>query len=269
MVVSAGMKLSTAMVYLIARLQVTYAFCARRITSDNQCEDTLAISEIPTVALGDCRNRVLAEIDQDGFAFAVDSRDSAFFNTRTFVNTRRHHRIQIVLRNGAIYLRKSIIRNRCAAMSGRIRDYLRWEFYIETAALLRLRGLLCVPAIRRIDYRNGAIEMDYILGRDLRQILAHGSDKIVYDEISHSFSALIADHQNELSTQVTEIVAAVIGHGVIPRDIHAANFIQGQRSKKLYMVDFNLVHLRPVPGWRSYAGDLRWLLENRVDETIL
>lgn len=58
-------------------------------------------------------------------------------------------------------------------------------------------------------------------------------------------------------------------HGAIPRDIHAANFMQGQQSKKLYMVDFNLAHLRPVPGWRSYARDLSRLLKNRADEIVV
>ena len=264
------MKLWTTMVYVSARLQVTYASLTRRIASAKQCEDTLAAALIPSVVLGDCRNRVLAEIDQDGFAFAVDQRDARFFNTKASMTPRRHHRIQIVLRGGAVYLRKSVIRKRHPKILDRIYDFLRWEFYIETAALLRLRELVCVPTIRRIDYRNGSIEMDYILGRDLRQVLANGNDGIAYEEISRSFSALFAGgYQSGILTQITAIVSAVVRHGVIPRDVHPANFIQGQQSKKLYMVDFNLVHLRPVPGWRSYARDLSWLLKNRADEIVV
>jgi tRNA A-37 threonylcarbamoyl transferase component Bud32 len=264
------MKLWSMMVYVSARLQVKYTSLTRRIASDKRCEDTLAPALVPSVVLGDCRNRVLAEIDQEGFAFAVDQRDTVFFNTKTSMNPRRHHRIQIVLTEGAVCLRKSIIRKRHTKILDRIYDFLRWEFYIETAALLRLRELACVPTIRRIDYSNGSIEMDYIWGRDLRQILANGKDGISCEEISRSFSALFAGGcQSGISTQITATISTVMRHGVIPRDIHAANFIQGQQSKKLYMIDFNLVHLRPVPGWRSYARDLSWLLKNRADEVVV
>jgi hypothetical protein len=59
------------------------------------------------------------------------------------------------------------------------------------AGLLRLRGLNGVPQIRRIEARNGAIEMNYIWGRDLRQILSAGR-KINDEEIYRSFKALLA-----------------------------------------------------------------------------
>jgi hypothetical protein len=177
------------MVYVIARLEVTYAVLRGRIASVNQCEDALSVSLIPSVALGDCSDRVIAEIDQDGFTFAVDGRDRELFTTRATRTARRHHRIQIVLRGGAVHIRKSVIRKRSRKILGRLLDFLQWEFYMETAALLRLRRLVCVPTIRRIDCRDGIIEMDYIWGQDLRQILANGSDEIAYNEISRSFSA--------------------------------------------------------------------------------
>jgi hypothetical protein len=92
------MKIYTAMVYVVARLQVTYALLARGIASESHCGDLLPSSLIPSVALGDRSDRVLAEIDQDGFAFAVDGRDAQFFNTKAAMSARKHHRIQIVLR---------------------------------------------------------------------------------------------------------------------------------------------------------------------------
>jgi tRNA A-37 threonylcarbamoyl transferase component Bud32 len=261
------MKLYTAMVYVVARVEVTYALLTRHIASDNECEDTLPLSLIPSVARGDGSDRVLAEIDQDGFTFAVDDHDAKFFNTSSTMNARRHSRIEMISRGGAVYLRKTAIRKRHPEILARLRDFLGWEFYIEAAALLRLRGLPCVPSIRRIDCRERTIEMDYIWERDLRQVLANGRNEIAYDEISRLFLALVAKvSQNETSAKATEILISVIRRGVIPRDVHAANFIQVDRSNKLYMVDFNLAYLRPVPGWRSHVRNLAWVLKDRTDE---
>jgi len=263
------MKIYTGMLYIVARLEVLYYLMTRRATSNGDHGDILPLSLIPSCALGDCNDRILAEIDQDGFLFATDQRDVGLFNTKLAMSARKHHRIQIVLRGGMVFLRKAVLRKGHVEILGRIREFLQWEFYIETAALLRLRGLACVPAIRRIDRRVGVIEMDYIWGRDLRQILANGIHEIAYDEISSSFAALVAGgSQDEVSRQLAETVINVIGRGVIPRDVHAANFVRGQRSNRLYIVDFNLVYLYPVPGWRSHVRALTWLLKDRADDIL-
>jgi hypothetical protein len=55
---------------------------------------------------------------------------------------------------------------------------------------------------------------------------------------------MAADDQNEVSMQMSRILGEVVARGVILRDIHAGNFIQGRHSNKLYLVDFNFVHLR-------------------------
>ena len=151
------------------------------------------------------------------------------------------------------WLRKAVLRKRNASLFARVREFLQWELYLEAAALLRLRGLPGVPAIRRIDPDQGIIEMDYIWGPDLRQVLADGKSEIDYEDGSQRFNALLADTDNDLSQQINELLISVIGRGVIPRDVHAANFIRGHRSKRVYLVDFNLVYLRPVPGWHSQA----------------
>jgi tRNA A-37 threonylcarbamoyl transferase component Bud32 len=116
---------------------------------------------------------------------------------------------------------------------------------METAALLRLRELDFIPAIQRFDTRQAVIEMDYIWGRDLRQIISMDAENIDYDDVSRKFDAIMAaDDQNEVSMQMSRILGEVVARGVILRDIHAGNFIQGRHSNKLYLVDFNFVHLR-------------------------
>jgi hypothetical protein len=257
------MKLCTGMLYLFARLRVSRAVMTRGRKSAVNHEDMLPVSLIPSVARGDRRDRVLAEIDQDGFTFAVDPLDADVFNSRTVMSARKHHSVQIVLKDAEVSLRKALVPKPCARGMDRVRAFLQWDFFIETAALLRLQELACVPTIRRIDFGESAIEMDYIWGRDLRQRLASGAQEIPYDEISHSFSMLTGrGSRDEIREQVAEVVARIIACGVIPRDVHAANFILGQRSKKLYMVDFSLVYLCPVPGWRAHAHALSWLFND-------
>jgi hypothetical protein len=261
------MKIYTGILYIVARLEVLYSQMTRRIASSSDHDDMLPLSLVPSFALGDCNDRILAEVDQDGFVFATDQRDAILFNTKGAMSWRKHHRIQIVLRGSMVFLRKAMVRKQHVEIPDRIREFLQWEFYIETAALLRLRGLACVPTIRRIDCRDGTIEMDYIWGRDLRQILASGTHEISYEEISRSFAALVAaGNTDDMSRQLAETVINVIRRGVIPRDVHAANFVWGQRSNRLYMVDFNLVYLYPVPGWRSHVRALTWLLRDRVED---
>ncbi|MCU1337842.1 MAG: hypothetical protein JWO19_3423 [Bryobacterales bacterium] len=86
--------------------------------------------------------------------------------------------------------------------------------------------------------------------------------EIDYEDVSHQFYALLADPDNKASQQIKELLITVMSRGVIPRDIHAANFIRGRRSKTLYLVDFNLIYLRPVPGWRSHARNVVSILRN-------
>jgi hypothetical protein len=256
------MKLYTGILYLVARMRVLRGVMIDK-ESEVFLEDVLPISLIPSVVRGNREDRILAEIDQDGFAFAVDPIDAEVFNGRPAMSARKHHRVQIVLRDSKVSLRKASVPKLCASSLDRLRAFLKWEFYIETAVLLRLQGLKCVPTIRRFYCSEGAIEMDYVWGRDLRQILANGAQDIQYDEISRSFSMLAADgSRDEIWEQVAEIVAKVVGRGVIPRDVHAANFVLGRRSKRLYMVDFDLAYLYPVPGWRAHAQTLSWLLND-------
>lgn len=256
------MKLWTGTLYLLARLEVTRALLRNQIEGANECEDALPPSLIPSVRLNN-RDCVLAEIDQDGFLFAIEQCDIPFFNTKEVMAPRKYHRLQIVLTKGAIRIRKSSLCRKSGSFLSHIRDLLQWELYLEAAALLRLRGLENVPAIRRIDPRQGTIEMDYVWGRDLRQIISDGRREIDYEDVSRVFSNLVSQNDGEISRQISDLLTKVMGRGVIPRDIHAANFIRAWHSERLYLVDFNLVYLRPLPGWRSHARKLAWILGSR------
>jgi hypothetical protein len=253
-----------ALLYIVARIEVLWALLTCQIRPTDHCDDALSSELIPSVAAGDRNDRDLAEIDQDGFLFAADERDTAFFNNRALMVPRRHHQVQVVFRRGVVCMRKRRLRKQRDDFRGRLVEFLHFDFYLEAAALLRLRGLPFVPAIRRINCSEGTIEMDYIWGRDLRHILADGADPIDYEEISQEFFRLIANPQSAVSRQVLQLVVSISQRGVLQRDISAANFIRGHRSQELYMVDFSLVYLRPVPGWRAHARQLSRLLADQV-----
>jgi len=228
--------------YIRARAEVASALLTA-ISSGEQGADTLNPCLIPSVLQGDWTDRVVAEIDQDGYVLAADERDVAFFGVNQSMHPKRYNRIQIVLRGRRIYLRKSFItgwrpNNKMAA----ILDPLRWGLYVEAAALLRLRGLNGVPRITRIEARNGVIEMDYVWGRDLRQILSAGR-KIDDEEIYRSFKALLAS-DNEISRQVSTILSGMVERGVIYRDLKPPNAIIAECSHRLYIIDFQDALLR-------------------------
>jgi hypothetical protein len=254
------MKLWTATLYLLARWEVTHAPLGEQISEATDCEDLLPSNLIPSVALDERLDRVLADIDQDGFIFAVAERDAQFFNTRNTMVPRRHHRVQIVLTGGFVRIRKTVLRKANAGIIARIHELLQWEFYLEAAALLRLRGLAGVPSIRRVDPCQGVIEMDYIWGPDLRQVLIASSSHIDYTDVHRRFHDVVADPDNELSQQISQLLINVMNRGVIPRDIDAENFIRARHSAKVYLIDFNLAYLRPIPGWQSHARNVASIL---------
>jgi hypothetical protein len=222
------MRIWTGAVYLLARLDVYRALRERRFAVASDFPDGVPIHLLASAADG-LKERIVAEVDQDGFVFAVDVRDRTVFNSREKMVPRKHHRIWLVLSEGRICLRKMLIA-REPGILGSLRRRLRWEMYIEAAALLRLGGTPGFPGFRGIDPVLGILDMDYVWGRDLR-------DGGIEDGVAEG---------------IRKLVARAIDCGVIPRDIHPGNFIRARSSGTLYMVDFNLVFLRPIPGWRAY-----------------
>ena len=71
--------------------------------------DAVTPVEIPSVAELGPGDRVLAEIDQDGFAFAEHPADEPFFNRRTEKFPRLRYRLHVVLYRGRVCVRKQFV----------------------------------------------------------------------------------------------------------------------------------------------------------------
>lgn len=249
--------IQTALLYLLAQLEVHWAILTRKFDGEDPRIDYLPASLVPSVSQGDSADRDLAEIDQDGFVFAIDPRDEAVFHSRSRMVPRRDNRLQLVLRNGNILVRKTPLPPRGKiSLAHRIPLWVKLGFYLECASLFRLRGLRFVPRLRHVDLRNGAIEMDYIWGVDLRHLLADGAETIDYLKISRRFTSLLDRPQDWLSAEIAELIGDVARKGVMHRDLTAANFVRGKDTGRLYVIDFNFVYLRPAPGWWAHADRL-------------
>lgn len=240
----------TAILYGAARLEVLLRSRALEGTAAGSC-DELSPSSVPSIYLGDVRDRVLAEIDQNGHCFAVDPRDEELFNTSAVKHPRRHHEILIILKGGRIRVRKRLLPSRDRRFAARLLQVLGVGFYLEAAAFLRLRGFAGAPAVRHIDTRRRIIEMDYIWGHDLRQEILDATNVQSCAEVDLVFWNRIKMTEGAFGSAVRDLVEAVMKRGVLPADIHAANFIRGKNTGRLYMVDYHLVYFKPLPSWRS------------------
>ena len=225
--VDAALTIRPLLLYTFARLQVALSEMETCIPSG---PDGLSASQIPSVVAGNSADRVIAEIDQQGVMFAVDERDrSLFAGAPAEKQPRIYHEIEIVLRSGDVLLRKKPLARRPVGLRDRLLQCLKFTFYVEAAALLRLRGVPGIPVVRRIDTESAVIEMDYIWGRDLRERVG-------------------GPEANSMRLQ--EITTAMAARGVIARDLHGGNLVRAYGSGVVYLVDFNLVWLIPAPRWR-------------------
>ena len=222
--------------------------------------DQLHSDSIPSVQAGGSRDRVLAEIDQWGYGFALEPRDQPLFPTRAVKEPRRFSEVLVILSESKVRLRKRALPNSAPGMGARIRRWLRWEFYLEAAALLRLRGLDGVPALRRMDSRTGVLEMDYIWGHNIHQDIVASTNVRSCAEANDIFATTVRREGGAWGPEVRRILDSVMERGVFPLDIHPANFIRGHNTNRLYFVDYHLVSLRPIPGWRARRKALlQWL----------
>ena len=225
--------------YCVSFVRVTFRGRAEEFWyGSNAGPDRLPALSIPSVAADGPADRALAEIDQDGYLFAYDHRDKRRFDRSSEHVPRRTRRLQVVLRDGVVCVRKWPPHCSRASRSARFRDWIGWGFYLETAALLRLQGLPCVPRLHSFDVRSRTIDMEYVVGGNLRNEL------LSYEDIR-----ALRDQIRCYLPQCTEVVAALASRGVIPLDLHPANFIRGRETGRLYIVDFHLVYDRALPGW--------------------
>src|SRR5262249_22352911 len=103
------MKLLTLALYLTARREVEAALAKGVEDSGPVGPDALHPEQCPSVRIDGLSDRVLGEFDQDGFVAATDPRDQGLFPARTLGRPRTSHRLQIVLTDGTVRIRKAPI----------------------------------------------------------------------------------------------------------------------------------------------------------------
>ena len=121
--------------------------------------DALPAQSIPSVAGGRYEDRVLAEIDQDGYAFAAERIDEPYFNRRAHRRPRQMNLIDIALVDGHVCVRKRFRGFRVGARRWGDRPVppSEWAYrslwvslgfflYSEAAALLRMHDLPSSPS---------------------------------------------------------------------------------------------------------------------------
>ena len=256
--------------------------------------DALPPQGIPSVKAGARYDRVLAEIDQDGFAFAVDPMDARFFERRTRRVARQLNLIDIVLLEGRVCIRKRYRNFREGArawgerpipMRERMQRML-WNslglyLYSEAAVLLRLHDMPFVPKLRAIDLVDRAIYIDYLQGETLRHRAAR-TGAAVYDEdlkeqrnLTHLPASALERREVELleragtggdfRREIIEMMRAINARGVAPLDIKLGNFIRGAMTGRLYWIDFEYARIETQPQWESGLRLQRETLGNLFD----
>lgn len=269
--------------YLIARSEVLEGLRRHgKVLSDVPVRDAALPSDIPSCRGRESQDRFLAEIDQDGFAFALAPSDIAYFNRRTHKLPRYRYRIDVVVRNGRVCVRKQFVRGPWR------RNLARWwfwnllglPFYNAAAALLRLRGLPGIPAIHEIEPLTRTIYMDYVQGENLRQHVGrigyaiHDADLAADPSLCRlsgserdrrerrMFSQVIG---RNLAGQIEGLVRAMNSRGVAPQDIKMGNVMIGAKSGCLYWIDFERALLSSFDGWEKSSQKQSRLLKEWFD----
>jgi hypothetical protein len=252
-------------------------------------KDALLARSVPSFASGRTEDRVLAEIDQDGFAFAVDPLDVQFFNRRAERRERQQNLLDIVLFDGQVCIRKRFrglrpgaIRWGSKAVPLRQRAirglwaWMRLFLYSEAAALFRLQDLPYVPKVRHIDFADHALYIDCLVGESLRHRAAR-SGAAVHDndlatdgdlagltgrELDRREVGLLdgiggGDFRSEIATMTAEINS----RGVAPLDIKLGNFFRGATSGTLYWLDFEISRIQSQPRWEADLAAQTAILE--------
>jgi hypothetical protein len=258
-------------------------------------DDALQPGAIPSVAAGCFDDRILAEVDQDGFAFATSPMDVPFFDRRAQRTPRQQNLIDIALVEGVVCIRKRYRGLRLGARrwgTQRVpfRERLQrsvWAclglyLYTEAAALLRLQDLPFVPRLRRIDFADRALYMDYVPGEDLRAHAAKGGAAVHDADLKEAhvrgFSAHdlerrevalldragVGNFRREIAAMAREINA----RGVAPLDIKLGNFILGATTGRLYWIDFEISRLASQPRWEADLALERDTLERLFAITL-
>lgn len=267
--------------------------CAGGLPEASALPDALPPSAIPSVARGSREDRILAEVDQDGFAFAKEPIDAPFFNRRTRRANRQQNLIDIALVDGQVCIRKRVRGLRLGARlwGDRPVPALAWMhrglwaslglyLYSEAAALLRLRDLPFVPRLRKIDFAERALYIDYIQGENLRNLAARAGAAVHDADLKHDpdLSQLSAHdlerrevhlleraEGGDFRREISEMAREINARGVAPLDVKLGNFIRGARTGRLYWLDFEISRLKSQPRWEADLATHRRLLEELFD----
>ena len=255
--------------------------------------DALPAAAIPSVGRGSGEDRVLAEVDQDGFAFAKDPADALFFNRRVRRVHRQQNLLDVALLDGRVCIRKRVRGLRFGARLWgdrpvSTRDWMHrglWAslglyLYTEAAALLRLRDLPFVPRLRRIDFAENALYIDCVQGENLRNQAARAGAAVhdadvrrdprlsqlsAQDLERREVQLLDASVGGDFRREISEMAREITARGVAPLDVKLGNFIRGARTGRLYWIDFEISRLDSQPRWQADLAHHRRLLDELLD----
>lgn len=254
---------------LAVRIETVRALLARRLDENPlPVPDAVTPSDIPSVAELGPGDRVLAELDQDGFAFAIHPADVPFFNRRSEKMPRLRYRLHVVLRRGYVCVRKRFIgQPRNAPLNAHLFSLLGLFFYNEAASLLRLRDLPSVPRIRDVHLATRALFIDYVRGKTLQQQLAERGEKVLDIDLAplgqlfdpdrdrREIEAFAQGEGDAYRGRVEEIVRAMNARGVAPLDVKLGNVLIGEKTGALYWVDFERAALEGTPRYRERLAE--------------
>lgn len=278
----------------IARQEVlTATGHGRWIPNAPALADALDPQRLPSHARLGATDRPLAEIDQEGFAFAVEPEDEPVFNRRTEKAPRFGHRVEIILHGGRVCVRKTFrgpvlgarAHGRPMPLPKQAQQHL-WAslgfgFFTEAAALLRMRSLAFVPKLRSLDVGRHVLVMDFIPGSDLRRLAAREGtsrnepvfdadvgrrdDLAGLDELAlnrREVRLLDAAGLGGFREALGPMVAAMNAVGVAPLDIKAGNLLRAEGSGRLYWLDFERARLATQPRWREDLAHQRKVMRD-------
>jgi len=253
---------------LLVRLETLAALARRRLADDPlPVPDAVTPPEIPSVAELGPGDRVLAEIDQDGFAFATHAADEPFFNRRAQKFPRLRYRLHVVLYRGRVCVRKQFVGLPAEVPLGpKLWSISGLFFYTEATALFRLRDTGFVPVLRGVSVVSRTLYMDYIRGATLQHQLAARGAKLLDidlaplgqlfdpDRDKWEREAFAREGGEDTRGRIESLVRAMNARGVAPLDVKLGNVLIGEKTGALYWLDFERAGIAPVPG---YADQLR------------
>jgi hypothetical protein len=229
------------------------AFVSPRLPSP----DALRVQDVPSVERLGAADRLLAEIDQDGYEFAVHPMDAPIFKAREVRLPRFRYQISVVLRSGAVCLSKRFVRQ---PLRSGPREWLKslfgLNFYTEAAALIRLKNSDAAPRVIDIDLRTCTIYREFIRGESCRQVLArHGLLDEDADRMFGQTPARQVKSANPLLpaavslTPAQDLVSKINAMGVVLLDVKLGNILVGDRSRAMYWIDFETARFRSDWDW--------------------